>query len=95
MTDCILGNFQYLVISTINFFFPSWFSFMGTGSSQENRGRERTILIPLDHLQLPSIQTFINNFEAQITRLYLIVAHVINRLLLDEISHLWGLHFAC
>ena len=53
------------------FFFLSGFSFTDTDDSQDSRGRERTIFIPLYHFHpLTNIQIFICNFACEMTITY-------------------------
>ena len=54
-----------------NFFFLTGFSFTDTDNSQDSRGREGTIFIPLYHFHpLINIQTFICNFASEMTITY-------------------------
>ena len=72
------------------FFFLSGFSFKDTNSSQDRRGREKTIF----YFTLPptNIQTFLSNFACEV------ISHIFNRtaciyLMLHAIYHLIELPF--
>ena len=65
-----LCDFVYfLVRRKYEIIFFLWrFSFMDTGNSQDSRGRDETIFIPLCHFHpLTKIQTYIINFVCEMT----------------------------